>query len=173
MDDVVPFLQRYGFDGLDLDWEYPACWQGDCAGSPPEDKKNFADWCDELKTAFRPHGLGLSAAVSASTKIIDAAYDVPRLIKSLDVINLMTYDFHGSWEKTTGHNAPMSSCPGDTIPFFNVEDAVKHWISIGFPARRIILGVPAYGRSFTLDSPSNHALGAPASNPGKADKYSR
>ena len=34
-------------------------------------------------------------------------YDVPEISKYLDFINIMTYDFHGQWENTVGHNAPL------------------------------------------------------------------
>ncbi|ROT81447.1 chitinase-related protein 1 [Penaeus vannamei] len=56
---VVSFLQEYGFDGLDLDWEYPG-YQ-----SSPQDREGFRLWVEELRAAFSPHGLLLTAAVSA------------------------------------------------------------------------------------------------------------
>ncbi|CAL4061014.1 unnamed protein product, partial [Meganyctiphanes norvegica] len=56
---AITFLQTYGFDGLDLDWEYPG-YYGNAA-----DKANFATFVQELKTAFQPHGFLLTAAVSA------------------------------------------------------------------------------------------------------------
>ena len=96
------------------------CWQGDCSLGREGEKQAFADWCQELKAAFKPHGLHLSAAVSASKIIIDAGYDVPKIMDSLDMLNVMAYDFHGAWDPVTGHNAPMYECEGDAIPFFNV-----------------------------------------------------
>ena len=60
---VVTFLQQYGFDGLDLDWEYP---------SSAADKTGFKNLIIALKTAFQPKGWLLSAAVSAAAYSIDA-----------------------------------------------------------------------------------------------------
>lgn len=49
----------------------------------------------------------LTAAVPASFEAIAAGYDVPEISKYLDLINVMTYDFHGQWERTVGHNSPL------------------------------------------------------------------
>ncbi|OTF69124.1 hypothetical protein BLA29_007138, partial [Euroglyphus maynei] len=49
----------------------------------------------------------LSAAVPASFEAVNSGYDVPEVNKYLDFINIMTYDFHGDWEKNVAHNSPL------------------------------------------------------------------
>lgn len=133
-DDALRVLQQYGFDGIDLDWEYPACWQGKCTADRAKDKANFVLWVKELHELFQPKGLLVTAAVSASMTTIDAAYDVKPLGKYLDYLNIMSYDFHGSWDSVTGHNSPMYSCNGDLL---NTDTAVRYWIQKGFPANKV------------------------------------
>lgn len=61
----------------------------------------------ESKTNTKKDRLMLSAAVPASFEAINAGYDVPEINKYLDMINVMTYDFHGDWEQIVGHNSPL------------------------------------------------------------------
>lgn len=116
---VVGFLEKYGFDGLDLDWEYPVCWQVDCKKGYADEKEGFSSLVRELSAEFKPRGWLLSAAVSPSKTVIDAGYDVPSLARYFDWIAVMTYDFHGQWDKKTGHVAPLYYHPEDEIDFFN------------------------------------------------------
>ena len=39
---------------------------------------------------------------------ITEGYDVPRITKVLDLINVMTYDMRGAWDNKADHHAPMN-----------------------------------------------------------------
>lgn len=56
--------------------QYPKCWQVECDKGPDSDKPNFAAFVKELKEAFIPHGLLLSAAVSPSKIVIDKGTEI-------------------------------------------------------------------------------------------------
>lgn len=48
-----------------------------------------------MRPKFDEHGLLITAAVSAGRYTIDKAYDVQTMSQTLDLISVMTYDFHG------------------------------------------------------------------------------
>jgi len=159
---VLNLLKTHKFDGLDMDWEYPAE-----RGGAPEDKENFVHLLKELRSEFTPHGYLLTAAVSASKSIINNAYDVPAISRYLDFINLMCYDYFGAWDKKTGYNAPLFAPRGDSSDsgkYFNVNYTVNYWLSQGAPASKLVLGMPFYGRTFTLDQADSNKLTSPAGN---------
>jgi len=171
--EAVIFMEKYGFEGLDLDWEYPKCWQVDCDKGPESDKASFAALVKELSAELKPRGWLLSAAVSPSKKVIDAGYDVPVLSEYLDIINVMTYDYHGHWDKKTGHVAPMYEHPEDEFYYFNANYTMNYWVQLGASKDKLVMGMPMYGQSFSLGERSNNGLNAPAYGRGQAGEFTR
>ncbi|RZB40987.1 chitinase, partial [Asbolus verrucosus] len=170
---AIPFLRDRGFDGLDIDWEYPK-------GS--DDKKNYVLLLKELREAFEAEAqeikkarLLLSAAVPVGPDNIKAGYDVPAVASYLDFINLMAYDFHGKWERETGHNAPLYSPSSDSQyqKQLNVEHAANLWVKLGAPKEKMVIGMPTYGRSFTLSNTAKFRVHSPASGGGKEGTYTK
>lgn len=145
----VGLLQTYGFDGIDLDWEYPGFAEH---SGTPADGANFVLLLQDVRTAIDNYGTSigkqflLTAAVSAAPSVAD---NVPWASAHpyLDIINLMTYDFYGSWDAIANHNSPLYT-PAQGDPNFSTAAAFElYHTTFGIPADKLNIGVAFYGRS--------------------------
>jgi len=152
VESTVAFVRHHAFDGIDLDWEYPGDIGVPCpAGHTcqrPEDKRNFVALARELRAALDAAGAPdrkrylFTIAAGADDKFVydpaDSARWLSELAASLDWINVMTYDYHGSWSNVSGMNAP----------FDKVDATLSRYLEIGVPARKLTLGLPFYGKGW-------------------------
>ncbi|XP_013190968.1 probable chitinase 2 [Amyelois transitella] len=168
---ALAMIREYNFDGLDLDWEYPN--RRDTVHGLA-DVDNFTQLIRELKEEFDKFGLLLTAAVSSVRASASFSYDIPVISQYLDYIHLMTYDMYGAWDPMTGHNAPLHKGEGDTgdrQDLYTVDVAVEYWLGQGCPPEKLVLGMPLYGRTFTLTNPAVNGVRAPAIGAGLSGPY--
>jgi chitinase len=157
---AVRFIERHQLDGLDIDWEYPN-QIGNGNVYRPEDKHNFTLLLAELRQRFdveekRLHRrLYTSIATGASQKFLDNT-EMDKVQRYVDTVNLMTYDFYVGGP-TTGHDAPLFHNPADPKNV-SAERSVDLFLQAGVPARKLVLGVPFYGRSWGEVSNANNGL---------------
>ena len=165
---AVEILLRWGFDGIDIDWEYPGTSVAGIASSP-EDKENFTYLMRDLREALDAAGRRqgryylLSCAVGASQAFVDRT-EMDQVAMVCDLINLMTYDLRGGPPKFTGHHANLYPQTGDEEGPSGVK-TVEIFQEAGVPLGKMVLGAAFYGRRWDqVLSAENNGLNQPTAD---------
>jgi chitinase len=170
---IQAFLVGQGFDGIDLDWEFPV--HGGMNRSRPQDRldatalvRAFRRKLDALGRKSHRHYL-LTMATPAGTwqqggaYSVSDSYDLQAVARSVDWLNVMTYDMNNIFSPVSGFNAPLEADPRDRAPQpqrsrDNLTSAVSTYESQGVPPAKIMLGMAFYGRGFTGVPPQDGGL---------------
>ncbi|KAE9566097.1 Chitinase 1 [Colletotrichum fructicola] len=158
----VSLMKDWGFDGIDVDWEYP------------ETQEEARDYVLLLQTVR--HHLDAYAAKHAPSYHFQLSIaspagpqkyeklDLSSISNVVDCLYLMAYDYSGAWDSVAAHQANLySSTSRPQSTPFSTDAAVSAYIAAGVPSRKIVLGMPVYGRSFQ----NTAGLGDPFSEVGR------
>jgi chitinase len=144
---AVKLMSDWGFDGLDIDWEYPKNRKEgkDFVLLLRECRKALDDYAAKHKQDYHYE---LTVAVSAGPQHYKLQ-DLESMDHYLDAWHLMSYDYSGAWDDVAGHQANLWADPRSKVTVrFSTDQAIRDYTSRGVPSTKIILGVPLYGRSF-------------------------
>ncbi len=152
---VVNFIQKYQYDGVDIDWEFP---------ESATDRINMVKLVNELRKKM--DSTGESYLLTMAIPVGDwfgqwFQFDVLKNI--VDWFNAMTYDFHGSWTNHAGHNAPLYSPSPAVDNCGSVDEGIKYLVDQrALPPEKILLGLAFYGRQFNTSGLYHSSSGGDA-----------
>ena len=94
---VVQFMRTYGFDGLDLDWEYPGLKE---RGGKRADYDSYVLMTKELRKTFNsaPEPFELTVAIMGNLTKLEMGFNLEGLAKYVDWFSIMVYDLWVSWD---------------------------------------------------------------------------
>ncbi|XVE71246.1 hypothetical protein DITRI_Ditri10aG0135300 [Diplodiscus trichospermus] len=165
---TIDVARNYQFDGVDLDWEFPAT---------VNDMANLAlllkEWRNalgnEAKTSGK-HRLLLTSAVYYTSEFTDygspRSYPAHAIAKYLDWASPMCFDYHGKWDNFTGMHSALFDPHSNTSSSYGIGS----WIRAGVPPQKLVMGLASYGHTWKLQDPSVNGIGAPANGVGPGDE---
>ncbi|EXF81327.1 hypothetical protein CFIO01_00989 [Colletotrichum fioriniae PJ7] len=144
-DSTIKMLETYDLDGIDLDWEYP---EADDRSGRPEDFANFPKFMKNLKAALKKYEVSIT--LPASYWYLQH-FDLKALSPHVDFFNMMTYDFHGVWDKPNEFVGPYLNSHTNLTEIKGGLDLL--WRN-GVDKDKVTLGLAFYGRGFIASSSS-------------------
>ncbi|OAL56200.1 glycoside hydrolase [Pyrenochaeta sp. DS3sAY3a] len=160
---LISMMNTYGFDGVDIDWEYPVDQD---RGGRKDDFKNFVSWMANLRSALGKKGL--SVTLPSSYWYLQH-FDIKALENSVDWFNMMLYDLHGTWDLKSKWTGPFVNAHTNLT---EIQDSLDLLWRNDINPDKVVFGMGFYGRSFTLQNPGCSTPGCLFASGGNAGRCS-
>lgn len=148
--DCKAFLEEWGIDGVDMDWEFPGLsWSGHAA-DPAVDVQNHVLLMRQLRETLGNRYLLTYAGYVRDKQQVSGGWryiDIAAVEPYVDFVNIMTYDM----DEAPRHQSALE----DASAYWDCKRAVKSYIDAGVPANKLVLGIPFYGRISFSSSPGS------------------
>ena len=166
-DSAVEFIRKYGFDGIDIDFEFPS--ETSQSGNPADftisepRRAGIGDrytqfikiMSEKLAEASKEDGkyYWLTSAVTASSWVLGGQNN-SEFLDYLDFVSVMSYDYHGGWNNFVENQANIYADPADketasmALPTLGF-DWSKNYYRGAVQSEKILMGVPYYTRGWT------------------------
>lgn len=160
-------VEKYGLDGIDIDWEYPTLdWAGIEASS--DDKQNYTLMLESIRSLFNSVNpkLMLTVAVGCDAYFTQAT-EMNRVGEICDYVSIMTYDMRGCGDRITGHHTNLfpSDCSEERRGRRSVVHSVELYHDAGVPYEKLVIGAAFYSRMWHNVHSDSDGLNSPA-DPG-------
>jgi chitinase len=148
-EDCKAFLEKWGIDGIDIDWEFPGLsWSGH-ACDPSIDTENHVLLMKQLRETLGDKYI-LSYAGYVKDKVAVTGgwryIDIAAVDPYVDFVNIMTYDM----DAAPNHHSEIKSPKA----YIDCERALAAYLNAGVKPSKLVLGVPFYGRRSFSTAPT-------------------
>ncbi|KAF9953369.1 hypothetical protein BGZ70_000270 [Mortierella alpina] len=148
----IEFCQFYGFDGIDIDYEYPTY----------NDRESVTALFREMRDAFDREGSGLVLSLAGASFVEGIqGYELDKVSMYTDFLMIMAYDLYTAYDlsRTVNIHTTLVQMPTEVHGGHSVQGAVEYYLDHGVPRQKLVLGMALYGKSFILSDPQQSTPG--------------
>ncbi|KAI9236505.1 MAG: glycoside hydrolase superfamily [Podila humilis] len=152
IESCIEFVKFYGFDGVDIDYEYPTF----------HEREYVTLLFQEMRKAFDAEGSGLVLSLAGASFAEGVqGFELDKIAEAVDFMMIMAYDLYGAYDSTKLVNihTTLFQMPTENHGGHSVQGAVELYLDHGVPREKIVLGLALYGKTFLLTDSHNTAPG--------------